>query len=283
MTLVTLSVITVGAYLYFNFKSRSSLPVIVPKGATQMMHFQTRKMRDESGLAQPRYIDSLARFIARAPVFKHLEKPSDAGIALYSDVVYFQFQQLHCLALSLNSEQRFSILLDTLKRKGFVGGQIKKDAFNYLKVLGTPWYIAYKYKALVLIKPGVETINHSIHTDSLEDALKVIFSAAGTGLIADTNIQKLYESECQWLAFENGLASGFLFKQGRSKFVSSPEGLDKNSLQNPRFIFDEMQSGLQEIPTEKKENRALNDRGLVYLDAYFEALFNYLKQGNYGY
>ena len=77
MTLVTISVITVGAYLYFNFKSRSSLPVIVPEDVRSFMHFQTRKMRDESGVKQPAYMDSLIQLIAKAPIFSHIKDPAE--------------------------------------------------------------------------------------------------------------------------------------------------------------------------------------------------------------
>lgn len=284
MTLVTISVITVGAYLYFNFKSRSSLPVIVPKDIRTFMHFQTRKMRDESGVQQPAYMDSLAYLVANSLLFDHLTDPSEAGISLYSDVVYFYSKEhSHCLALSLNSEQRFSNLLDTLKKEGYLGGQIIKPAFNYAKFKDLPLYVAYKYKAMVLLRPSIESKELNLGAAEVESQLAKIFSGQSDGFIKNGAIQNLYDADCQWIAWNgNDNPVGVKFKSGKSE---SFEGFDSNVKSNENAassIFGDMRPISKNISPRENQTNSVNS-GLQLLDVYFKDVYEYLKMGNYGY
>lgn len=284
MTLVTISVITVGAYLYFNFKSRSSLPVIVPQDVRAFMHFQTRKMRDESGIQQPKFMDSLAVLVARSPLFAHMKDPAEAGISLYSDIVYFKNNKhSHCLALSLNSEQRFSMLLDSLKDKGIVGGQIRKAGYNYAKFADLPLYVAYKYKAMVLLRPTIVSRELSLGLDELEAQLGQIFSGNKTGFIQKKTIQSLYDADCQWLAW-NGDADpvGYCFKDSGVKGFTGGEKDAREDARMSTVVFTEMRPEKGETSPEIiKEVNTKN--GIGMLEVFFKDVFYYLKMGNYGY
>ena len=284
MTLVTISVITVGAYLYFNFKSRSSLSVIVPKDVRMFMHFQTRKMRDESGVKQPIYMDSLASLVANSVLFHHLIDPSEAGISLYSDLVYFYSKEhSHCLALSLNSEQRFSRLLDTLKMNEIVGKQMVTPSFNYAKFKDLPLYIAYKYKAMILVLPTIESKEINLSASEIESQMAKIFSDHSDGFIKNRSIQSLYDSDCQWIAW-NGKDNpvGLCFNKGKS---SAFEGFDleAKAIENKSaLIFAGMRPN-STVDSSRVENTNLNYSGVELLDVYFKDVYEYLKNGEYGY
>ena len=283
MTLVTISVITVGAYLYFNFKSRSSLPVIVPEDVRSFMHFQTRKMRDESGVKQPAYMDSLIQLIAKAPLFNHVKDPAETGISLYSDIVYFYSKEhSHVIALSLNTEQRFSRLLDTLKKRGVLGGQVAKATYNYAKFVDLPLYVAYKYKAMVLVRPTVESRELALSTDEIESQLAKIFSGKSTGFIKGKSIQSLYDKDCQWLAWKGERPVGLAYESGK---VSAFEGFDEGAQPNLSAalgVFDGMRLASRETSPEKK-NASKTQNGIEMLDVYFKDIFDYLSNANYGY
>lgn len=284
MTLVTISVITVGAYLYFNFKSRSSLPVIVPKDVRTFMHFQTRKMRDESGVQQPKFMDSIAEMVAHSPLFSHLKDPAEAGISLYSDLVYFYNNKYsHCLALSLSSEKRFSMLLDSLKTKGIVGGQIRRATYNYVKFVDLPLYVAYKYKAMVLVRPTVESKVLSLGIDEIETQLGQIFSGNKNGFIQKKTIQTLYDADCQWLAWKgDSQPVGYCFWKGSVTGFMGYEGIAQEDEQIASTVFSWMRPSRRETSPEINQETEIPD-GIRMLEVFFEDIFYYLSKGNYGY
>ncbi len=290
MTLITISVITVGVYLYFNFKSRSSLPVIVPQNVRAFMHFQTRKMRDESGVKPPKYLDSIVAHIAKAPIFKHLAEPSDAGIGLYSDIVYFEnLKQSHFLGLSLINESRFSRLLDTLKRSGWVSGQIQKPAFTYVKVIGHPLYIAYKYKAMVLMRSDIESKELNLATEEVEAQLAEVFSGKPQGFITRKDMQALYEADCQWLAWSEATpAAGMYFHKGNVKLYATKNDEATENATEAARVFQYLGPGNWGISPEKTKAEPLGDtpvlgKAEMQLEDYFEWIFKYLKEVGYAY
>ncbi len=290
MTLITISVITVGVYLYFNFKSRSSLPVIVPQDVRAFMHFQTRKMRDESGVKPPKYLDSVVKLIAKAPIFQHLTEPSDAGIGLYSDIVYFEnLKQSHFLGLSLINESRFSRLLDTLKLAGWVSGQIQKPAFNYVKVIGHPLYIAFKYKAMVLMRSEIESRELNLTTDEVESQLAEVFSGKPQGFITRKDIQALYDANCQWLAWsESTSAAGIHFEKGNATLYLSKGNEVLENASDASGVFMRLGPSNWGISPEKISAKPLEIQRMISksegpLEYYFEGIFKYLQEKGYAY
>ena len=283
MTLVSISVITVGAYLYFNFKSRSSLPVIVPQDVRAFMHFQTRKMRDESEVKQPPYMDSLIQLIRNAPLFAKVKDPSETGISLYSDIVYFYTKEKsHVIALSLNSEHRFSNLLDTLRKQGVLSGQIVKPAFNYAKFENLSLYVAYKYKAMVLVLPSAVKPERALSNDEIEMQLASIFSGKSTGFIKRKDLQSLYSADCQWLAWNGEKPVGFAFDEGKANAFEGFEDVAKPTSAAAQVVFNEMRPAERGISPENK-NFNETQNGIEMLNTYFKEVFEFLNKKQYGY
>ncbi len=226
--IVAITMVTVGAYLYFNFTSPSNLPVIVPADATFFVQFQTRKIRDEVKSPPQAELDSLVRTVASLPALNWVANPADVGIALFSDVVYFQHPKYQALAVSLNSEPRFMAFLDSLKTKGFVSGLVQKEKYAYTEIMAAGWdnvFIAFKHKAAVIIQwksqtalqaksikelfagenhppknmksdsKSTKATNASLKTDQLEVVLAKIFTGDGNGFVKNTEIQKLYDEQ----------------------------------------------------------------------------------------
>lgn len=153
--IVGITMLTVGAYLYFNFTAPSNLPVIVPADATFFVQFQTRKIRDEVKTPPQAELDSLVKTVANLPALNWIKNPADIGIALFSDVVYFQTKQYQALALTLNSEPRFRVFLDSMKKKGYVNGLVEKETYSYTDIKMPGWenvYIGFKHKAMVILQ-----------------------------------------------------------------------------------------------------------------------------------
>jgi len=171
--IVAITMVTVGAYLYFNFTSPSNLPVIVPADATFFVQFQTRKIRDEVKSPPQAELDSLIRTVATMPALNWVANPADVGIALFSDVVYFQHPKYQALAVSLNSEPRFIAFLDSLKAKGYVSGIVQKDKYDYTEIMAPGWknvFIAFKHKAAVIIQWKNQT---AIRAKSIQELFEV--------------------------------------------------------------------------------------------------------------
>lgn len=171
--IVAITMVTVGAYLYFNFTSPSNLPVIVPADAAFFVQFQTRKIRDEIKSPPQAELDTLVKTVASMPALNWVSNPADVGIALFSDVVYFQHPQYQALAVSLNSEPRFKAFLDSLKVKGYVSGLVQKEKYNYIEIITPGWenvYIAFKHKAAVIIQWKSQT---TIKAKSIKELFEV--------------------------------------------------------------------------------------------------------------
>ncbi len=153
--IVAITMVTVGAYLYFNFTAPSNLPVIVPSDATFFVQFQTRKIRDELKTPPQAELDSLVKTVSQIPALNWVSNPADLGIALFSDVVYFQTNQYRALAFSLNSEPRFRLFLDSLKKLKYVSGLVESEKYSYTEIQTPGWentYIGFKHKAMVIIQ-----------------------------------------------------------------------------------------------------------------------------------
>ena len=203
MVVITITVVAFGIYLYFNFTSRSSLPVIVPANVEEFTHFQTRKFRDDFAAAKPTsFIDSISNLIGSWPIFDHCQKPSEPGIALFSDVVYFKVKDLSFLALTLNSEESFSAFCDTLKKNKLITKTMDLGTYNLVKVIGSPLHFAFKHKVLVLINPK----DSVMPDEQLKLSLKEVFSGRSDGFIKKAGLQSLYEADAHFISYNSKLS-----------------------------------------------------------------------------
>lgn len=200
MVIITITVISVGVYLYFNFNSRSSLPVIAPKNTTSFFHFQTRQLRDNYRPGELPYLDTFSNAVSSLPIFSDCKEPAEPGIGLYSDVVLFSTPNAMCIALSLTSESRFTDFLSKLHKDGFVSKIENKEKYNFAFIRNSDWLLAYKYKAMVLVR--------SLDTLSMEEwdtQLNEIFSGSSDGLIQMKVIQEMYDEGAQILAWNKSV------------------------------------------------------------------------------
>ncbi len=238
--IVAITMVTVGAYLYFNFTSPSNLPVIVPADAAFFVQFQTRKIRDEIKSPPQAELDTLVKTVASMPALNWVSNPADVGIALFSDVVYFQHPQYQALAVSLNSEPRFKAFLDSLKVKGYVSGLVQKEKYNYIEIITPGWenvYIAFKHKAAVIIQWKSQT---TIKAKSIKELFEV--AAVGSN------------SQGSSVNFENHLLNNHHSSNHSPKNHPPknhpPKSQEKKSSQaNSTLITDELEPVLAKIFT----------------------------------
>ena len=186
--LVAISAAAVGVYLYFNFNSQSRLPLVVPSNATWFVQIQTKKLKEDYKGAQPAYYDSLFNLMKNAPIFKYCQDPATPGIGLFSDVALFETDKAQFLALSLTSESKFETYLDSLKEQGYLHGKVVKPNYTYVKIQGKNLYVAYKFKAMVVMRPFDTTENVKFN----EAALDNVFSGKESNFIKSKCIQNLY-------------------------------------------------------------------------------------------
>ena len=269
MTLVTISVITVGLYLYFNFTARSTLPLIVPEEVEEFAHFQTKKMRDDGGInPSAEYVTLLSDWISSQPYFQHIAKPSEPGIGLFSDVVYFRAKEAQCVALSLTSPVRFSSFLDTLKGKGMIGNTIEQPTYNYIKIPNSPLYLAYKYKALVLLRSLADSA--ALEIDAMEGLMESIFDPNKQSFIKNPAIQALYEADCQWVYASKKYGwGGIAAVDGKSSHYKVE--LNSNQLKEPSSDDQIMQQWI-----------GLEMQNIHWFDALIKRVYEYLKNEEYG-
>jgi len=251
--IVGITMVTVGAYLYFNFTAPSNLPVIVPADATFFVQFQTRKIRDELKTPPQAELDSLVKTVSGLPAFNWVQNPADLGIALFSDVVYFQTEQYQALALTLNSEPRFRIFLDSLKKKGFVSGLVEKESYSYTDIKMSGWenvYIAFKHKALVILQFHPQQKNAA---QSFEELFRIssratrVMPAVGA---ADNTSNSSAEQTSPETQERNSTKNSSQVKSGGvelSSDMTSPEKNKNNT--NKTANIDEIQAALAKIFT----------------------------------
>ncbi len=189
IALVAISAVAVGVYLYFNFNSQSRLPLIVPNNATWFVQIQTKKLKEDYKGKQPAYYDSLFNLFKNAAIFKHCTDPATPGVGLFSDVVLFETDKAQFLSLSVTSDTKFDVYLDTLNKINVLHGKVVKPYYTYTKVIGKNIYIAYKYKAMVIMRPFDTTENIKFN----EAALDNVFSGKESKFIQSKAIQDLYD------------------------------------------------------------------------------------------
>ena len=189
--LVAISAVAVGVYLYFNFNSQSRLPLIVPNNTTWFVQIQTKKIKEDYKGKQPPYYDSVFNLFKNAAIFKHCTDPATPGVGLFSDVVLFETDKAQFLSLSVTSDTKFDVYLDSLKKINVLHGKVVKPNYTYTKVIGKNIYIAYKYKAMVIMRPFDTTENIKFN----ESALDNVFSGKESKFIQSKAIQTLYDKK----------------------------------------------------------------------------------------
>ena len=271
MVIITITVVAFGVYLYFNFTSRSSLPVIVPAKVEQFVHFQTRKFRDDFASAKPSsYIDSISNLVGSWAIFSHCDKPAEPGIALFSDVVYFKTKEARFLAFTLTSEELFSAFCDTLKKQNLVSNKMDLGTYNLVKIVGSPVYFAFKHKVLVFAKPNDSTVTD----EALKYALKDVFSGRSDGFITNSGLQSLYDADAQFIVYDSRVSekiSGFRFqpKEMPAELIVSlnEKSEPKKQRKSVNSPFVEIYKSLgQEFPSPENQ-----------IETMFKGVFNTLK------
>lgn len=196
MVVITITVVSVGVYLYFNFNSRSSLPVIAPKSTVSFFHFQTRQLRDNYRPGDLPYLDSFSQAVSNLSIFSDCKEPAEPGIGLYSDLVLFSTQKAEFIALSLTSESRFTEFLNKSEKAGLISKIENNENYNFAFVRNSDWLVAYKYKALVIVRP-IDTLT----LEEWDAELNAVFSGSSDGLIQREEIQKMYDQDAQIIAW----------------------------------------------------------------------------------
>lgn len=270
--IVAITSISVGVYLYFNFKSRSNLPVIVPANVSKFVQFQTRKIRDNYSAKPPAFLDSITSWFAQSPYFNFCTEAAQPGIGLYSDLLYFENADAQFLALSLTSESRFSSFLDSWAKRGFTHNQIRKDKYNYIQIRDTSIFIAYKFKAMVFMKLK----SNNLSTEKIESLLAEVFSGKTDGLIANEELQNAYNADAHVIYYNSQnppkqkcIGANFLQSDpfALENASTSPENkkqmlqdisrisgedtfnMNMNSAEMLNFIFENAYGFLKSIPT----------------------------------
>ena len=199
--LVAISAVAVGVYLYFNFNSQSRLPLIVPNNTTWFVQIQTKKIKEDYKGKQPPYYDSVFNLFKNAAIFKHCTDPATPGVGLFSDVVLFETDKAQFLSLSVTSDTKFDVYLDSLKKINVLHGKVVKPNYTYTKVIGKNIYIAYKYKAMVIMRPFDTAENIKFN----ESALDNVFSGKESKFIQSKAIQTLYDKKAHVIWYHKHL------------------------------------------------------------------------------
>lgn len=229
IVLVAISAVGVGVYLYFNFNSQSRLPLIVPQNANWFVQIQTKKLKEDFTGNKPVYYDSFYQIIANASVFKDCKDPATPGIGLFSDLILFETNNAKFLGLSVTSDSKLSVFLDSLKSNNKVHGKVEKANYTYVKIVGLNLYVAYKYKAMVLMQPFDTAENVSKNEKSLDE----VFSGKESKFIHAKAIQSLYDQNAHVIWYHKH------YTKNASKPIELAQGFDlKNKDLNVISIVD---------------------------------------------
>jgi len=305
--LVAISAVTVGVYLYFNFNSQSRLPLIVPNNTTWFVQIQIKKLKEDYKGKQPAYYDSVFNLFKNAVIFKHCTDPATPGVGLFSDVVLFETDKAQFLSLSVTSDTKFDVYLDTLKKINVLHGKVVKPNYTYTKVIGKNIYIAYKFKAMVIMRPFDTTENIKFN----ESALDNVFSGKESKFMQSKTIQTLYDKKAHVIWYHKHsdakhktpveIANGLNLAKEQLQVFSVTNGLEikpsemhlypcalftSENLYNAQNLclgtkfFENKQNcyrflGADSIPQEIKNEVDLTSAN--YMNSLFKSAFDYLK------
>ncbi len=300
IVLVAISAVGVGVYLYFNFNSQSRLPLIVPNNATWFVQIQTKKLKEDYAGNKPIYYDSFYQIIANASVFKECEDPATPGVGLFSDLILFETNKAKFLGLSVTSDAKLSVFLDSLKSKNKVHGKVDKGNYTYVKIVGSNLYIAYKYKAMVFMQPFDTTEN----VTNNEKTLAEVFSGRESKFIHAKAIQTLYDKNAHVIWYHKHytqknskpieMAHGFNLKEKDLNVISivdSKMNLNASctdythlNLFNAENLAYGSQTWEKQLPTTLERKMAIHSIKIksqitseAYLNSVFKTAYQYLK------
>ena len=116
-------------------------------------------------------------------------------------MVLFETDKAQFLSLSVTSDTKFDVYLDSLKKINVLHGKVVKPNYTYTKVIGKNIYIAYKYKAMVIMRPFDTTENIKFN----ESALDNVFSGKESKFIQSKAIQTLYDKKAHVIWYHKHL------------------------------------------------------------------------------
>lgn len=295
IVLVAISAVGVGVYLYFNFNSQSRLPLIVPQNANWFVQIQTKKLKEDFTGNKPIYYDSFYQIIANASMFKDCKDPATPGIGLFSDLILFETNNAKFLGLSVTSDSKLSVFLDSLKSKNKVHGKVEKGNYTYVKIVGLNLYVAYKYKAMVLMQP----FDTAENVTSNEKALAEVFSGKESKFIHAKAIQTLYDKNAHVIWYHKHytqnvsqpieLAQGFDLKNKDLNVISIVDSklplnascanfrnLKLMNAQNLAFGTKQWESNfVDSIPSNHSTKTSITSE--AYLNSIFKTAYHFLK------
>lgn len=241
--LTTITVISVGIYLWYNFNARSRLVLVIPANADWFFHAQTKLLRSDFSNSNmpPKGIKELKSQIGGLLIFKKLKDAGQPGIALYSDVVAFGLPQGCFFALSLTSEERFKTFLQTLRKQNLLKGGIDKGRYFYAEFPNAKAYIAFKFKAMVIFVPNKD---NALGYEGVERAFDLVFAEKTHTMMQKKIVQELYKDEPEVVFY----SSKPIF--GLSQSIDFPRLLDGEATDSAfvQFKYPELGQGQQPSP-----------------------------------
>jgi hypothetical protein len=180
--------------------------LVVPSTAQWFLHVQTKLLRGDfsASTTAPEGIDVLRKTVAALPIFQGMKDAGEPGIALYSDVVSFGMPEGQFLALSITSEERFKTFMKSLKKRNLLKGGIDKGRYFYAEFPSGKAYVAFKYKALVIFKPGDSRCDYHV----AESAFDQVFAEKTHTMMQNSTVQALYEEEPEVVFYSSAPAFG---------------------------------------------------------------------------
>jgi hypothetical protein len=298
IVLVAISAVGVGVYLYFNFNSQSRLPLIVPQNANWFVQIQTKKLKEDYAGNKPIYYDSFYQIIAKASAFKECEDPATPGVGLFSDLILFETNKAKFLGLSVTSDSKLSVFLDSLKSKNKVHGKVDKGNYTYVKIVGSNLYIAYKYKAMVFMQPFDTTEN----VTNNEKIFAEVFSGRESKFIHAKAIQTLYDKNAHVIWYHKHynqknskpieMAHGFNLKDKDLNVISIIDSkmkvnascadythINLLNAENLAYGSKAWESRLPALLEDKLANHSIKTQitSEVYLNSVFKTAYQYIK------
>lgn len=264
--------IIVAIYLYYNFKGKSNLSLMVPKEAKWVYHFQTKELRGMLPAQKPEYMDSLALTIKKLPIFKELKEATDVGIALYSDVVLFENDLGWHLLLKLNDTDKFTKFMTLLEEKNYVEPEDQKDLYTVRKSAKNTMWIIHQQKVLCIFVPNDTIADKYLMNKSMAK----IFRPGHSALNEKEDFLQLF-NHCQAYFYNNVNPSrsfGFELKDNVAHNVYLGDATQKPS---PLKFFEKIGAGssVNDVDKYLNENNELSVQG--FFNEHFKTANNYLK------
>lgn len=269
--IAAVTAIAIGVYLYYNFNSRSSLILVVPKNCNWIYHIQSSKIRKEATGNAPVYLDSVSKLIQKLPIFKGIEDPAAPGIKLFSDIILFGNKYGTFAAVSLSSEERFHQFVQKIPADLKGGNPVATKHFTFIKMKNRPVYFAYKHKAVLMFMPKDTSDNLS----NIEAAYNEIFAAKEDYSIASMELLKpLYEAECDVIFYQRRHeipSHGVILRNKQAKFISAKTGKELQAATAVKIFDLAKPTGMEEV----KKNKTMSSE--AYLNQTLKTLYYYLE------